>query len=84
MAKKSENYKEWNDFRDGRFMWADMVKCDIDAAVIKSATYESFLSILSEMGYGIKNAYGNGSHRRTFLPIKMYNRCRRQKWCAAV
>jgi hypothetical protein len=56
-AKKSENYKEWNDFRDGKFVWADMIKRDIDAAVIQSATYESFLSVLSGMGYGIKNAY---------------------------
>jgi len=56
-AKKSENYKEWNDFRDGKFVWADMIKRDIDAAVLQSATYESFLSVLSGMGYGIKNAY---------------------------
>ena len=56
-ARKSENYKEWNDFRDGKFVWADMIKRDIDAAIIQSATYESFLSMLSEMGYGIKNAY---------------------------
>ena len=47
-AKQSENYKEWNDFRDGKFVWADMIKRDIDAAIMQSATYESFLSVLSD------------------------------------
>ncbi|MEY8518666.1 relaxase/mobilization nuclease domain-containing protein [Lachnospiraceae bacterium 29-84] len=56
-AKKSENYKEWNDFRDGKFLWADMIKRDIDAAVLRSATYESFLSVLSDMGYGMVLEY---------------------------
>lgn len=55
-AKPSENYKEWNDFRDGKFVWSDMIKRDIDACILQSATYESFLAMLSDMGYGIKNA----------------------------
>ena len=55
-ARPSDNYTEWNDFRDGKFVWADMIKRDIDACILQAATYESFLSMLSEMGYGIKNA----------------------------
>lgn len=77
-AKKSENYKEWNDFRDGKFVWADMIKRDIDAAIIQSATYESFLSVLSEMGYGIKNAYRTEGKYLAIKPMGMsrFRRCK--------
>lgn len=62
-ARPSENFKEWNDFRDGKFVWADMIKRDIDACILQSATYESFLAMLSDMGYGIKNAcWGEGKY----------------------
>lgn len=77
-AKKSENYKEWDDFRDGKFVWADMIKRDIDAAVIQSATYESFLSVLSGMGYKIKNAYQEDGKYLTIKPMGMgrFRRCK--------
>ena len=77
-AKRSENYKEWNDFRDGEFVWADMIKRDIDAAIMQSATYESFLSILSGMGYGIKNAYRTEGKYLAIKPMGMsrFRRCR--------
>jgi len=77
-AKKSENYKEWNDFRDGKFVWADMIKRDIDAAVLRSATYESFLSVLSDMGYGIKNAYRTEGKYLAIKPMGMsrFRRCK--------
>ena len=77
-AKKSENYKEWNDFRDGKFVWADMIKRDIDAAIMQSATYESFLSMLSDMGYGIKNAYRTEGKHLAIKPMGMsrFRRCK--------
>ncbi len=77
-VRMSENYKEWNDFRDGEFVWADMIKRDIDAAIIQSATYESFLSILSGMGYGIKNAYRIEGKFLAIKPMGMsrFRRCR--------
>lgn len=76
--KKSENYKEWNDFRDGKFIWADMIKRDIDVAIIQSATYESFLSVLSDMGYGIKNAYREEGKYLAIKPMGMtrFRRCK--------
>lgn len=66
-ARPSENYKEWNDFRDGKFVWSDMIKRDIDACILQAATYESFLAMLSDMGYEIKNAY---QHEGKYLSIK--------------
>lgn len=53
-ARPSENYKEWNDFRDGKFVWRDMIKRDLDACIMQATTYESFISMLSDMGYEIK------------------------------
>lgn len=77
-AKPSENYKEWNDFRDGKFVWTDMIKRDIDACILQSATYESFLSMLSDMGYGIKNAYRSEGKHLAIKPMGLtrYRRCK--------
>lgn len=77
-AKKPENRKGWNDFKDGGLIWADMIKRDIDAAVIQSATYESFLSALSGMGYEIKNAYRTEGKYLAIRPRGMggFRRCK--------
>ncbi|BCJ96344.1 endonuclease [Anaerocolumna cellulosilytica] len=52
--KSSEHYKEWNEYRDGKFLWSDMIKRDLDACVLQAGDYESFLELLSEKGYEIK------------------------------
>lgn len=77
-VRPSENYKEWNDFRDGKFIWADMIKRDIDACILQAATYESFLSMLSDMGYEIKNAYRSEEKYLAIKPMGMtrYRRCK--------
>lgn len=77
-ARSSENYKEWNDFRDGKFVWADMIKRDIDACIMQAATYESFLSMLSEMGYEIKNAYRSEGKYLAIKPMGLtrFRRCK--------
>ena len=64
--------------RDGKFVWADMIKRDIDAAILQSATYESFLSVLSDMGYGIKNAYRTEGKYLAIKPMGMsrFRRCK--------
>ncbi len=77
-VRPSENYKEWNDFRDGKFVWSDMIKRDIDACILQAATYESFLSMLSEMGYEIKNAYRNEGKYLAIKPMGLtrFRRCK--------
>lgn len=77
-TEKSETYKEWNDVKDKTFVWSDMIKRDIDAAIIQAATYESFLSMLSDMGYEIKNAYRTEGKYLAIKPMGM-NRFRRCK-----
>ncbi len=77
-TKPSEHYKEWNDFRDGKFVWADMIKRDIDACIMQAATYESFLRMLSEMGYEIKNAYRSEGKHLAIKPMGLtrFKRCK--------
>jgi len=53
-ARPSGNDKEWSDLRDGRFVWADMIKRDLDACIMQAPTYESFLEMLADKGYEIK------------------------------
>ena len=52
--RESNHYKEWNEIRDGRFVWSDMIKRDIDASVLQASDMEQFLSLLQEKGYEIK------------------------------
>ncbi len=76
--KAPEKYKEWNDSKNGSFIWKDMIKRDIDACVLQSPSYESFLSMLSGMGYAIKNAYESGGKYLSIKPEGMarFKRCK--------
>lgn len=78
-ADPGGSYREWDGFRDGKFVWADMVKRDIDACILQAEDYESFLSMLSEMGYGIKNADRKEGKYLALKPagMKRFLRCRR-------
>lgn len=42
------------DFRSDKLVWSDMIRRDIDAAVIKAMDFDSFLMILEDKGYEIK------------------------------
>ena len=53
-AKPSDHYKEWNEYRDGKFVWSNMIKRDLDACIIQAPTYDSFLELLADKGYEIK------------------------------
>lgn len=77
-AKPSEHYKEWNDFRDGKFVWADMIKRDIDACILQADTYEVLLKLLSDMGYEIKNAYRSEGKHLAIKPMGLtrFRRCK--------
>ena len=53
--KRNERYKDWNEFRDGKLIWRDMIKRDLDACIIQSDSFEEFLDLLVEKGYDIKH-----------------------------
>lgn len=52
--KQSNHYKEWNEIRDGKFVWSDMIKRDVDACILQSSDMEECLKMLQEKGYEIK------------------------------
>lgn len=51
---KNEYYKDWNDFRDGTFIWRDMIRRDLDACVIQADSFMDFMEMLKSRGYEIK------------------------------
>lgn len=51
---KNEYYKDWNEFRDGKLIWRDMIRRDLDACILQSDDEKEFLDMLMEMGYEIK------------------------------
>ena len=53
-ARPSGHYKEWDDFKDGKFVWTDMIKRDLDVCIMQAPTYGSFLEMLADKGYEIK------------------------------
>lgn len=76
--KIPEKYKEWNDSTNGSFLWKDMIKRDIDACILLSPSYESFLSMLSGLGYAVKNAYESDGKYLSIKPAGMarFKRCK--------
>ena len=54
LEKPMQSYKEWNDYRDGVYVWSNMIRRDLDACILQATTFDSFLGLLSEKGYEIK------------------------------
>lgn len=52
--EEHEHYKEWNEYRDGKFVWSDMIVRDLDSCILQATDYERFLELLQEKGYEIK------------------------------
>ena len=53
-AKPQDRYREWDEYKDGPFVWSGMIKRDVDISIVQAASYEEFLFLLSEKGYEIK------------------------------
>ena len=52
--KEYESYKDWSEYREGSFVWADMIKRDFDACILQANDFSGFLELLSEKGYEVK------------------------------
>ena len=46
--------KEWRASERKKFIWGNMIKRDIDACIIMSATFEGFIKMLESKGYEVK------------------------------
>ena len=51
---KQKRYQDWNEFRDGKFIWRDMIKRDLDACILQADSFDDFLLMMQEKGYEIK------------------------------
>lgn len=52
--KKHSNFKDWNETQGKQSVRTGMIRRDLDACIMQAGTYEEFLDLLREMGYGIK------------------------------
>lgn len=73
---KNEYYKDWNEFRDGKLIWRDMIRRDLDACILQSDDMEEFLDMLKEIGYALA-AYAIGvvmyyTSQRNYMPGKEF------------
>lgn len=57
-----EAYKEWNTYRDGKFSFSKMVARDVEACILQATTFDSFIAMLEDKGYEVKNANGEGKY----------------------
>ena len=46
--------REWDQLKDGPFVWNEQIKKDIDANIIRAYDFESFIVGLENQGYQIK------------------------------
>lgn len=53
-AEPSESYTEWRDYRDGKFVWSDMICRDIDAAILSADSFDEFVLAMTDKGYEVK------------------------------
>ena len=47
-AMAHDTYDEWKERKDGRFVWSDMIRRDLDACIVMAGDFEDFLGLLSD------------------------------------
>lgn len=52
--EKEELYRDWSEYRDGRFVWGSMIVRDLDACILQANDFGGFMELLKEKGYEIK------------------------------
>lgn len=46
--------KEWDQLKDGPFVWNEQIKKDINACIMRAADYQMFIQMLEKDGYEVK------------------------------
>lgn len=72
-AAPAGKYREWNDFKDGKYVWGEMIKRDIDACIIQASDFGMFVDMMEEKGYEVKQ-----KKYLAILPpgMKRFRRCK--------
>lgn len=53
-ARPNEGYKEWDSYRDGPFVWSEMIQKDVDFCIMQSSDFAEFLLQLKRKGYEVQ------------------------------
>ncbi len=66
-------YKEYNEYREGKFVWGKMIARDLDACILQASDFDDFIELLQAKGYEIKQ----GKHLAVKPPgMSKFRRCK--------
>ena len=54
-AKPDQTYKTWDEYKNGPFVWNDMIKRDLDACIVQANNFSQFETLLKEKGYEVQH-----------------------------
>lgn len=54
-TKPDQIYKTWDEYKNGPFVWGDMIKRDLDACIVQADNFSHFETLLKEKGYEVQH-----------------------------
>lgn len=71
--EEQDYYKEYNEYREGKFVWGKMIIRDLDACILQASDFEGFIEQLRDKGYEVKQ----GKHLAIKPPgMSTFRRCK--------
>lgn len=77
--ESDEKYQEWDDYKNGPFVWSNMIKRDLDVCIVQAQNFLEFEELLREKGYALQHGKyfavkppGMGRYRRCKTLGEMY------------
>ena len=71
--EEKDYYKEYNEYREGKFVWGKMIARDLDACILQANDFDDFIDLLRDKGYEVKQ----GKHLAVKPPgMSRFRRCR--------
>ena len=72
-GEEHDYYKEYNEYREGKFVWGKMIARDLDACILQATDFKDFIELLHEKGYETKQ----GKHFAVKPPgMSKFRRCK--------
>ena len=53
--QKNDNEKQWDEYKNGPFVWNEQIKRDVDECIIAATDFNMFVQMLEEKDYEIKH-----------------------------
>lgn len=71
--EEKDYYKEYNEYREGKFVWGKMIARDLDACILQANDFDDFMELLRDKGYEVKQ----GKHLAVKPPgMSRFRRCK--------